>query len=145
MQNEMRDRLIELIDKTFAEQFEKRGLLTAPHTADDLIENGVILPPCKVGSVVYVITTQIPCHACIFCTDFCHKKCPYPDRKNWVVKTATVCSIEIGEICKIRVEIEEGKVTHSYDYTYWFNDIGKTVFLTRKEAERVLKEKNNGT
>ena len=39
-----RDRLIELIEKTFAEQYEKRGLLTAPHTADYLLSKGVIVP-----------------------------------------------------------------------------------------------------
>lgn len=35
-----RERLIELLDKTFAEQYEKRGFLTAPHTADYLLANG---------------------------------------------------------------------------------------------------------
>ena len=48
----MRDRLIELLNKSFAEQYEKRGLLTAPHTADYLLANGVIVPPCKVGDYV---------------------------------------------------------------------------------------------
>lgn len=38
-----RDRLIELLNNSFAEQYEKRGLLTAPHTADDLLANGVIV------------------------------------------------------------------------------------------------------
>lgn len=43
-----RDRLIEKLDKSFAEQYEKRGLLTAQHTADDLLANGVIVPVrCK--------------------------------------------------------------------------------------------------
>ena len=36
-----REKLIELLDNSFAEQYEKRGLLTAPHTADHLIANGV--------------------------------------------------------------------------------------------------------
>ena len=47
-----RDRLTEIIEKSFVEQYEKRGLITVPHTADDLLANGVIVPPCKVGEVV---------------------------------------------------------------------------------------------
>ena len=50
-----REKLIELLDKTFAEQYDKRGLLTAVHPADDLLDNGVIVPPCKVGDKVYRI------------------------------------------------------------------------------------------
>ena len=53
----MRDRLIELLNKTFAEQYDKRGLLTAPHTADHLLANGVIVPLCKVGDTVYCLET----------------------------------------------------------------------------------------
>lgn len=48
-----RDKLIEILDKSFAEQYEKRGLLTAQHTADDLLANGVIVAPCKVGDKVW--------------------------------------------------------------------------------------------
>lgn len=45
MQNEMRDRLIELLgDYLYSEQI-----------ADHLIANGVILPPCKVGDKVWLI------------------------------------------------------------------------------------------
>lgn len=43
-----REKLIEKLDKSFAEQYEKRRLLTAQHTADYLLANGVILPiRCK--------------------------------------------------------------------------------------------------
>lgn len=52
-----RDRLIELLNETFAQQYEKRGLLTADYTADSLLANGVIVPPCKVGDTVYKICT----------------------------------------------------------------------------------------
>ena len=37
----MREKLIELLDNSFDKQYNKRCLLTAPHTADDLIANGV--------------------------------------------------------------------------------------------------------
>lgn len=36
-----REKLAELLNNSFEKQYEKRGLLTAPHTADDLIANGV--------------------------------------------------------------------------------------------------------
>jgi hypothetical protein len=38
---DVREKLVELLNNSFAEQYEKRGLLTAPHTADDLIAHGV--------------------------------------------------------------------------------------------------------
>ena len=38
-----KNKLIEILNNSFAEQYEKRGLLTAQHTADDLLANGVIL------------------------------------------------------------------------------------------------------
>ena len=53
----MRDKLTTIINKSFEKQYEERGLLTAPHTVDDLIANGFILPPCKVGDKVWWLTT----------------------------------------------------------------------------------------
>lgn len=38
---DVREKLIEILEKSFAKQYEKRYLLTAPHTAEDLIANGV--------------------------------------------------------------------------------------------------------
>lgn len=35
------EKLVELLKNSFAEQYEKRGLITAPHTATDLIDHGV--------------------------------------------------------------------------------------------------------
>ena len=39
----MKNKLIELLNDSFAKQYEKRGLLTAHHTAEDLIANGVTI------------------------------------------------------------------------------------------------------
>lgn len=36
-----REKLIEVLNNSFEKQYEKRCLLNAPHTADDLIANGV--------------------------------------------------------------------------------------------------------
>ena len=38
---DVREKLIEILDNSFEKQYEKRGLLTAPHTVEDLITNGV--------------------------------------------------------------------------------------------------------
>lgn len=139
MQNEMRDRLIELLYYQIFPLFFERHRIE--YYADLLLENGVILPPCKVGDTVYVITIKTPCHACMFCTDFCHKTCNIDDRNDYVVKKATVYSISFGEIDRMCLSIEESKTTYKYTQTYWFDDLGKTVFLTRKEAEAKIKEK----
>ena len=53
MANEMRDRLVELLDKAFLESDDNYGMPCTEQVADHLIENGVIVPPCKVGDTVY--------------------------------------------------------------------------------------------
>ena len=58
MQNDMRDRLVWLLNKSFEKEYDKKGLLTAEYTADHLIANGVIVPPYKIGSMVWVITSK---------------------------------------------------------------------------------------
>lgn len=135
----MRDRLKYLIkDAAY-----NKGCVSWDELADYLIANGVIVPPCKVGDTVYVIATKHPCHACYYCTDFCHKDCHIKDKAKLVVKKATVRDLYIGENVKeILVEIEQGKDLHSYTSTYYFDNFGKTVFLTREEAEEALAERN---
>ena len=60
--NQMRDRLIELITEAHCvdtwdcntDDFKEPNPIEA--LADYLLDNGVIVPPCKVGDVVYYIT-----------------------------------------------------------------------------------------
>ena len=69
MANEMRDRLVELmkqINFDFCEECvacTEDGYKTLPmledYFADYLIENGVIVPPCKVGDTVYFNKAEI--------------------------------------------------------------------------------------
>lgn len=40
---DIKEKLVELLDNSFEKQYGKRGLLTAHHTADDLIANGVTI------------------------------------------------------------------------------------------------------
>ena len=105
----MRERLIELIQNAVG------GCARhwAEIIADSLLENGVIVPPCKVGDKMYF------------------------DGKYFADRFA-------GEIMERSVDVVlteawatfRGEVDLSFD----FEDFGKTVFLTREEAEKALKE-----
>lgn len=54
MANEMRDRLVKLLQSVPTDYDGNRGVGSI---ADHLIENGVIVPPCKVGDTVYCLET----------------------------------------------------------------------------------------
>ena len=87
----------------------------AERIADYLLENGVIVPPVKVGATVY-------------CTD----------SYRHLIKPLEIIGFEVDytkRICKYYCS--------GGDYTpAWFKpaEMGKTVFLTREEAEKALKE-----
>ena len=53
---DIREKLVEFLNNSFVEQYEKRGLLTAQHTATDLIANGVTvqewIPVIKRGAYI---------------------------------------------------------------------------------------------
>ena len=84
--------------------------------ADYLLENGVIAPPVQVGATVY-------------CTD----------SYRHLIKPLEIIGFEVDytkRICKYYCS--------GGDYTpAWFKpaEMGKTVFLTREEAEKALKER----
>ena len=75
------------------------------HIADHLLANGVIVPPCKVGSTIYMLVTKRPR---VYCE-------PY-------------------------TMIQKSKVTFG-NLERVIRDFGKTVFLTREEAENALEER----
>lgn len=112
-----REKLIELLDKTYAEQYDKRRLITAEHTADYLLENGVIVPPCKVGASIYEITRN-------FISEF------------------RVRFIEIGTCSNLflHTDLVSGIVYSGEVFPE--SEIGKTVFLTCEEAEKALAERS---
>ena len=56
-----KEKLVELLNNSFAEQHEKRGLLTALHTATDLIAHGVTVQEWI--SVKDGLPKLIPCDA----------------------------------------------------------------------------------
>lgn len=88
--------------------------------ADHLIENGVILPPVKVGDVVYCIQWRF--------NDLTLKR-------EFKIKPVFVSYMK-AEILNTRVDwmLEcEGLI-------FLNSDIGKNVFLSRKQAEKALEE-----
>ena len=50
----MKDRLTEIVKSSLIRHIDKSCRL-AENIADDLLENGVIVPPCRVGNKVYCI------------------------------------------------------------------------------------------
>lgn len=112
-----RERLIELLKDGGVRDFPYVNAL-----ADHLLANGVIVPPCKVGQTVYV-----------------------PDKKS--VQEYTVHAVECDEKhltikCHSWLAEREG-LLHKHTAYFDLDDFGKTVFLTRKDAERALAERKN--
>ena len=123
MQNDMRNRLANLICE--AEGKVNNEYPTIEMVADYLIANGVIVPPCKVGDTVYNIEYNIII------------------KKWYVVKKWYVDSINnTGECWNCKLKSNKNK--YKYDFRFVrFDDFGKTVFLTKEEAEAKLKELNH--
>lgn len=109
-----RERLIELCDTNNGWVNE----VPAEDFADYLLENGVIVPPCKVGDMVFAIINsniiEINIET-IHCWSNGVWKC-----NGWY-----------------------GKSKYGKGYELSFEGFGKTIFLTREEAEKALKEEQN--
>ena len=116
-----RERLVELIKNGFFTKPVYEALCTnkrkaCDFLADYLLSNGVIVPPVQVGATVY-------------CTD----------SYRHLIKPLEIIGFEVDytkRICKY--------YCRGGDYTpAWFKpaEIGKTVFLTREEAEKALEER----
>ena len=158
----MRDRLIELIANKICSRHRKDTCMTKwsggcsecegpwgfeiGDFADYLLEKGVIVPPCNVGDTVYVITEKHPCYACKWCGDWCHKDCTITDKTKLVVKEVKVFYFLFQEMHN-KIQVEVGGTKHLQMHFLHFNveDFGKTVFLTKEQAEKALTEVANGT
>jgi hypothetical protein len=113
------DRLIKLFNKdecpvTFVDHRDERTL------AEHLLLNGVIVPPCKVGEELYCVYSP-----------------PHPanpaDKGKWYMNKFEVARFHYGV---------KGLSIEMYGYgTVNENEIGKTVFLNRGEAEQALAER----
>ena len=114
----MEDRLIELIQNAVGGCARNWAEVIAKH----LLANGVIVPPCNVGDKVYKITrNKVKECEVVFIGISADEKCSY---FNFVENYA------------------DGTFMKSYSMV--FDVIGKTIFLTREEAKRALKEREQG-
>ena len=86
--------------------------------ADLLLANGVIVPPCKVGDIVYLF---------------------YPVRKG--IYEAVVDEISLSQKSNFIVTRD---LYFNRRQAIFFEQLGKTVFLTKEEAESALKERSEG-
>ena len=116
-----RERLIELVGNypcmSTAEDCFMESI--ASDLADHLLANGVIVPPCKVGDTVYFpVETDGECE-------------PY-------VEVGTVFAIGIDEMHTMWIS---ARYESGLKYYHTSDDFGKTVFLTKEEAEKALAER----
>jgi len=95
------------------------------HFADHLLDNGIIVPPVKVGDVVYALWETPTLYT----------------EAKYVLCSAEVKEVSQGKrnnrlvlIYKLEPTSFRGRIREFFDY-----DIGKTVFLTKEEAEAALK------
>jgi hypothetical protein len=104
----MRDRLIELLQNAPSDYAGNKGVGAI---ADHLLANGVIVPPCKVGDMLYL-----------------------PISHRVIVYEVSAIKYD-GDLLKIVTHnILSGK-----QRTIWAMDVGTTIFRTHKEAGQALK------
>ena len=126
-----RDRLIELFKKTeytpFPEMTMKSNLgnqfteYALNCIVDDLLANGVILPPCKVGDKVYIVSRY-------YAGDWEIYQCEIESITCYKKNTFISCFAN---------DVRFGKINFGLNNS----EIGKTVFLTKEEAEAELKKR----
>lgn len=106
-----RERLIELLKQAFYNADDNYDTPNIEQVADNLLENGVIVPPVKVGGIVWVI----------------YNKCVTP---------ANVMAVYVdksGGMFDLKILTEGLKSTINKDYTF------DMVYITEEEAEKALK------
>ena len=114
-----RERLIEILSKPiYVHEYADVTVAVADH----LLKNGVIVPPCKVGERLYFLYD-----------------CTFANRANLTprIYETTDWYFDIDEkgISILTRSIRSYKGRHHYS-------LGKTVFLTREEAEKALAERS---
>lgn len=89
--------------------------------ADHLLRSGVIVPPVKIGQTVYDAG------------EFFLEGCSCPE----------IYSLNDNEITVYKIGRGDNRFTYD-GMDIGHEDIGKTVFLSREEAEKALKERSEG-
>ena len=116
----MKDRLKELLHEIANMQLLGKSI---EEGVEFLLANGVIVSPCKVGDKVW----------------FLNKYSSIAMRKNAVYEAKVVrVYVEKGNILTLSIQVKNEWGTTEYPR---ITEIGKTVFLTKKEAEKALAER----
>ena len=110
-----RERLIEILSKPI---YVHEYADVAVAVADYLLDNGVIVPPCKQRDTIYDISEFID-------------GTPAPEMYEIYVDCISLESDETGKT-----------IFYIDGFEYYYEDFGKTVFLTREEAEKALAERS---
>jgi hypothetical protein len=127
----MRERLVELLNKKYDHFCDQCGVNKDSHytdsLADYLLENGVVVLPCKVGTRVYMVldrydARKLGCSCCLADYGF-ETECAY---------------YKSGDCTNMTANANWQIISRRFEYQHIY-DFGKTVFLTREEAERALK------
>ena len=114
-----RERLTALLMAGAGDCLGKGGALNCTKLADYLLEHGVIVLPCKFLSKCYVLPTR-------------------NNNLSDITETKCLGFILSQDSYNANLVTEKNKL-----YQPCFGAFGKTVFLTREEAEKALKEWNN--
>lgn len=121
-----RERLIELLNKALKS-------LRYEDLPDYLLENGVIVPPCKVGDKAYVNPYTL---GYLSFTDYEH--CFIHSTHFVVAEVVSIIKTRKQNLIKLKIY---NRTTHTAKYhRYPISSIGITVFLTKEEAEKALEE-----
>lgn len=137
-----RERLIELLKQEPSRHSED--------IADHLLKNGVIVLPCKVGDSVWVNSQTLPSS---INTWSCTKTLEYDELPMFFearvvsIKNAKrkTLKLAIKANCFCRSQYGNCEYTKIMEYckkSYSFSAVGRTVFLTREDAEKALKERD---
>ena len=144
-----RERLIGLLVAGMF-KFSEKGFVDNTALADFLLENGVIVPPCKMSDTVYKIIYcrcgNPECYEMKHCYKKETKRTPKVIDNIMLLQKGRRLAYDsyryekpkyewkpIGTICY--------KIIQKPFKLEWLTEIGKTVFLTREEAEKALAEK----
>lgn len=118
MRESERKRLVGLVQDSLNKHIGKSCML-AENIASDLLDNGVVVPPCKVGAEVFYV----------------HEICDE--------NADEYLDISKGEVISFSLQKEGLWAYCRYEdgLTYWHlvEEFGTELFLTREEAEAKLK------
>ncbi len=118
----MRDRLIKIVKESLIRHIDKTCKL-AENITDDLLSEGVIVPPCRVRQTVYITL---------------HPYTFLPLKKVVEGEVISIHKHEFGLF--IRVLFDTKKINGCADYEKW--TWGERLFFTREEAEKALDERS---